>query len=63
MLQLWGNLVDPDTGKALINPAKLVELGRGLLPGIDVDALLQKTPATKDAAAILDESGVYTDVP
>lgn len=44
-IQLFGNFVDPDTGKPVINPKQFIEASRGLLDDIvDVDKLLAEKP-------------------
>ena len=57
-IQLVGNMVDPDTGKPVANPKKIIEAGRGIIDDVvDLDKLLESTPTMKSPEQILKESG------
>lgn len=64
IFQLLLSLIDPETGKPLYNPAKLIEAGRGIIDDvIDLDKLSEKTPITQSADSMLDEMDKDSGMP
>jgi hypothetical protein len=54
--QLLMNMVDPDTGKPMYHPSKIVESGRGIIDEvIDLDKLSEKMPTTQSVDNMLNE--------
>ncbi len=54
--QLLMNMVDPDTGKPMYHPSKIVESGRGIIDEvIDLDKLSEKMVTTQNAESMLAE--------
>lgn len=60
-VQTFGNMVDSDTGKPVINAKALIEASRGKYDGIDLDALLQNTARTKTPEQIMQEAGLNAE--
>lgn len=54
--QLLMNMVNPDTGKPMYHPAKIIESGRGIIDEvIDIDKLSEKTGITQSPDDIMKE--------
>lgn len=61
LFQLVMNMVDPATGKPLIDPRVLIESGRWIIDDVvDLDKLLQRTPEKKDPKQILQDKGLIS---
>lgn len=58
MFQMLVNLPDPETGKPLIHPMKLIEAGRGIIDKvIDIDKINEKAKTQKSPEQILKDAG------
>lgn len=55
-IQLFGNMVDPATGKPIVNPINFIESSRGIMDDVvDIDKLTAKTPETQSPDQMLNE--------
>lgn len=58
-VQFVNTMIDPDTGKPVVNPKTLIEAGRGIMDkSVDIDKLLESKPTNRTPDDILKSAGL-----